>query len=125
MAKQATKRSLVIVEDDESIALAERLILQDQFTVHIAKDGEEGLALIKKHKPHAVVLDVMMPRLSGYEVCRKIREDGTLAHTKVVMVTAKDQQRDETRGLEAGADDYIMKPFEPAELLHVVTQVLR
>ncbi|MDO8642774.1 MAG: response regulator [Candidatus Woesearchaeota archaeon] len=124
MAKTAVKRSLVIVEDDENIALAEQLILQDQFTVHVAKDGEEGLALVRKHKPHAVVLDVMMPRLNGYEVCKKIREDTTLKHTKVVMVTAKDQQKDETKGLDTGADDYIMKPFEPAELLHVVNQVL-
>ncbi len=124
MAKIAAKRSLVIVEDDENIALAEQLILQDQFTVHVAKDGEEGLALVRKHKPHAVVLDVMMPRLNGYEVCKKIREDTTLKHTKVVMVTAKDQQKDETKGLDTGADDYIMKPFEPAELLHVVNQVL-
>lgn len=125
MAKTATKRSLVIVEDDESIALAERLILQEQFTVHVARDGEEGLALVKKHKPHAVVLDIMMPKLSGFEVCKRIREDASIKNTKVVMVTAKDQQRDESRGLESGADDYIMKPFEPAELLHVVNQVLK
>ncbi len=125
MAKTTAKKSLVIVEDDESIALAERLILQEQFNVHIARDGEEGLALVKKHKPHAVVLDIMMPKLSGFEVCKRIREDASIKNTKVVMVTAKDQQRDETKGLDTGADDYIMKPFEPAELLHVVNQVLK
>lgn len=125
MAKTTAKKSLVIVEDDESIALAERLILQEQFNVHVARDGEEGLALVKKHKPHAVVLDIMMPKLSGFEVCKRIREDASIKNTKVVMVTAKDQQRDESKGLESGADDYIMKPFEPAELLHVVNQVLK
>ena len=125
MAKTTGKRSLVIVEDDESIALAERLILQEQFNVHVARDGEEGLALVRKHKPHAVVLDVMMPKLSGFEVCKRIREDAAIKNTKVVMVTAKDQPRDENKGLESGADDYIMKPFEPAELLHVVNQVLK
>lgn len=125
MAKTTAKRSLVIVEDDESIALAERLILQEHFNVHVARDGEEGLALVRKHKPHAVVLDVMMPKLSGFEVCKRIREDASIKNTKVVMVTAKDQQRDESKGLESGADDYIMKPFEPTELLHVVNQVLK
>lgn len=125
MAKTTAKKSLVIVEDDESIALAERLILQEQFNVHVARDGEEGLALVRKHKPHAVVLDIMMPKLSGFEVCKRIREDASIKNTKVVMVTAKDQQRDESKGLDSGADDYIMKPFEPAELLHVVNQVLK
>ena len=119
------KKSIVIVEDEENIALAERLILDEQFNVHVAKDGKEGLDLVKQHKPAAVVLDIMMPRMDGFEVCKRIREDEELKATKVVMVTAKDQKKDEDKGLDTGADDYIMKPFEPAELLHVVNQVLK
>jgi two-component system, OmpR family, alkaline phosphatase synthesis response regulator PhoP len=118
------KKNLVIVEDEENIAQAQKLILQDHFNVHIARDGEEGLALIKQYKPHAVVLDIMMPKLNGFEVCKRIREDSEISSTKVVMVTAKDQRKDELKGMDIGADDYIMKPFEPSELMHVINQVL-
>ncbi len=124
MFKITDKKNIVIVEDEENIAQAQRLILQDQFNVHIARDGEEGLALIRQHRPHAVVLDVMMPKLNGFEVCKRIREDSEIKHTKVVMVTAKDQRKDELKGMDTGADDYIMKPFEPVELMHVINQVL-
>ena len=119
------KKNLVIVEDEENIAMAEKLILQDQFNVHVAKDGEEGLELVRKHKPHAVVLDIMMPKMNGFEVCKKIREDDTIKDTRIVMVTAKDQKQDEDKGMNTGADDYIMKPFEPVELIHVINQVLK
>ena len=118
------KKTVLIVEDDENIAQAEKLILQQHYTVHIAKDGAEGVEMAKKIVPDVVVLDIMMPKLSGIDVCRHIRKDPALCDVKVVMVTAKDQQIDELKGLDAGADDYIVKPFEPDELRHVVHQVL-
>lgn len=118
------KPTIVIVEDDADIALAQKMVLEDQYTVHIAHDGEEGLSLIKEHRPALAILDVMMPKMDGFELCQRIRADKELAKTKVVMVTAKNQDRDEAEGMEAGADDYIMKPFEDVELLHVVKQVL-
>ena len=118
------KKSIVIVEDDINIAKAEALILQKDFNVHVAHDGETGHALVKEVKPDLVILDLMLPKLHGYEVCKKIKEDPELVETKVIMVTAKNENKDEIQGLDIGADDYIMKPFEGTELKHVVNQVL-
>ncbi len=118
------KRSIVIVEDEVNIANAEKLILQSDFDVHMAHDGEEGLRLIKKLRPDAVVLDLMLPKMSGIEICKRIRNDKQIGSTKIVMVTAKNEDRDEMKGMTFGADDYIMKPFEPMELRHVISQVL-
>ncbi len=117
------KKNVLIIEDDENIAKAEELILMNEYNVHIAKDGEEGLKKAKEVKPDLIVLDLMMPKIGGIELCRQIRNDEELKGTKIVMVTAKDQQRDEVKGMETGADDYIMKPFEADELLHVIKQV--
>jgi DNA-binding response OmpR family regulator len=118
------KKSIVIVEDEQNIADAERLILEEHFDVHHAADGEEGLKKIMQIKPDVVLLDLMLPKMSGYSVCSSIRATKALNGTKVIMVTAKNQQRDEDLGMETGADDYIMKPFEAEELIHVVKQVL-
>ncbi len=76
-------------------------------------------------KPNLIVLDIMMPKMSGYEVCKAIKSDSAMSAVKIVMVTAKNQDKDEALGMDIGADDYIMKPFEPEELLHVVSQVLK
>ena len=118
-------KSVVIVEDDVNIALAQKMILEDEYDVHVAHDGEAGFQLIKEKQPHVAILDIMMPRMTGLEVCKQIRQHKGLQNTKVVMVTAKNQDRDEIEGMESGADDYIMKPFEDIELLHVVNQVLK
>jgi|SRR3989344_5740974 len=119
------KKTVVIVEDEIPIALAERLILQDEYIVHLAHDGDQALTTINKVKPDVVILDWMMPKKNGLEVCQAIRANAALKHTKVVMVTAKNTPRDEFIGITNGADDYIAKPFEPIELLHVTKQVLR
>ena len=118
------KPHILIVEDDENIARAEELILQDSYKVSIASDGEEGLRVIKLQKPDVVVLDIMMPKLNGFEVCKQVKADSDLAKTKVIMVTSKNADKDEAEGMNVGADDYIMKPFEATELLHVVKQIL-
>ena len=118
------KKSVVIIEDEINIAKAEELILQEDYEVHLAHDGEAGLSKIREIKPDLVVLDWMLPKLSGVNVLQHVREDPSIAHTKIVMVTAKNQQEDEDKGMERGADDYIMKPFEPVELMHVINQVL-
>ena len=118
------KKSVLIIEDDENIAKAEELILMSDFNVHIAKNGEEGLQKAREIKPDLIVLDLMLPRIGGVDVCRRIRSDDEIAKTKIVMVTAKDQPKDELKGMNVGADDYIMKPFEADELMHVVNQVL-
>ena len=118
------KRCVLIVEDEKNIAEAQSLILEEDFQVHHASNGEEGLEMANKLKPHLVILDIMLPKMSGYEVCKKIKSNADLKHTKIVMVTAKNQQIDENLGMGLGADDYIMKPFEADELKHVVYQAL-
>jgi len=119
------KKNLLIIEDEENIARAQELILADEFNVSVAKDGAEGLRKAKKLKPDVIVLDLMMPKMNGIEVCKSIKSDKSLSHTKVVMVTAKNKPEDELKGMDTGADDYIMKPFEADELKHVISQVLK
>jgi len=122
-AKTAAKKTVLIIEDQDAIAEAERIILQDQYNVHLASDGLEGLKKVRAIRPDAVVLDIMMPHVDGFEVCKQIREDPSLNHVKIV-VTSKNREHDEQKGMGIGADDYIMKPFEPVELLHVLQQML-
>ncbi|MBI4153370.1 response regulator [Candidatus Woesearchaeota archaeon] len=118
------KKTVVIVEDEKPIAEAERLILESEYNVHLVHDGEKAIDRIRAVKPDLVILDLMLPKMSGIDVCKTIRNNKTLSHTKVVMVTAKNTDKDEMKGMDIGADDYIMKPFEPVELLHVSRQVL-
>lgn len=118
------KPSLIIVEDDANIALAEKSILEQEYDVHVAHDGAAGLEMARQLRPDLVVLDLMMPKMDGTEVCRRIRADPDLCATKIVMVTAKNRPDDEQQGMDLGADDYIMKPFEAVELRHVIRQVL-
>lgn len=119
------KKTVLIVEDEHNIAKAEEMILSQEYDVHVAHDGEAGLAKAREIKPDVMVLDVMMPKMSGFDVCKAIRADGKLDSVKIVMVTAKNQQKDEMQGMDIGANDYIMKPFEPEELLHVIRQTLK
>lgn len=122
--QKTAKKTVLIIEDQQAIAEAERIILQEQYEVHLASDGLEGLKKARSIKPDAVVLDIMMPHVDGFEVCKQIREDPSLNQVKIVMVTSKNREYDEKKGIGLGADDYIMKPFEPVELLHVLKQVL-
>src|SRR3989344_4133650 len=118
------KKSVLIIEDEKHIAEAQSLILSELYRVHHAPDGAKGVEMANKLKPDVVILDIMLPKMSGYEVCRKIRSNAELKSTKIVMVTAKNQQIDESTGMGIGADDYIMQPFEADELKHVIDQVL-
>ena len=123
-SRPSSKPIILIVEDEVSIARAQELILSERYHVHLAHDGVAGLSKARELKPNLIVLDIMMPKMSGYEVCKAVKNDPELGGTKIVMVTAKNQDKDEDLGMDIGADDYIMKPFEPDELLHVVSQVL-
>ena len=115
---------ILVVEDDDNIrhGLA-ALLTANGYAVDEAGDGEAGLAAFARAKPDLVLLDVMMPGMSGYDVCRAIRKDD--ARTPVVMLTAKDDEIDKVLGLELGADDYIVKPFGVRELLARLAAVLR
>ncbi len=123
--KVSGRKTLLIIEDEKNIALAEKLILENDFDVHLAHDGKEGHDKALVLRPDIILLDIMLPSMSGFDVCKRLRTNASLQHTKIVMVTAKDQDKDELMGMDLGADDYIMKPFEADELIHVVNQVLK
>ena len=116
-------QKIVVVEDDINIAELLRLYLEkDGFEVLIAHDGGEGLRLAESEKPDLVMLDIMLPIMDGWQVCRAIRKN---SKTPIIMLTAKGETEDKVTGLEMGADDYIVKPFEVKELLARVHAVLR
>ena len=111
-------KRVLIAEDEPSIlASLEFLMRQNGFDTRSAADGEEALSLAATFRPHLVLLDIMLPRRSGLEVCRLIRSDAALAGTRVLMLTAKGGKREVERGLEAGADDYVTKPFSTQDLV--------
>jgi DNA-binding response OmpR family regulator len=119
-----SKRTVLVIEDDEAMAVA----LQDGFSsegdrVLRARDGASGLALASNHAADILILDVMLPKLSGLDVCRRLRRDGS--NVPIIMLTARGQEIDRVVGLRAGADDYVTKPFSFLELLARVEAVLR
>ena len=117
---------ILIIEDDPSLVELLRYNLENEgFEVSIARDGEEGLESIATQAPDLVVLDWMLPNVSGIEVCRQLRQKSETRSMPVIMLTAKGEESDRLRGLETGADDYIVKPFSPAELTARIKAVLR
>lgn len=121
------KKALVI-EDDKNIAELLRLYLEkDGFEVVIAGDGGTGLQLAGEIAPDVILLDIMLPVMDGWQVCREIRHDSkaAIAKTPIIMLTAKGETFDKVSGLEMGADDYVTKPFEVKELLARIHAVMR
>src|SRR3954464_5257801 len=118
------KGLVLVVEDERPIADLVRLYLsRDGFGVHVEHDGAAGLAAARRLRPVACVLDIALPGMEGTEICRRLREDGDW--TPVVFLTARDDEVDRVLGLELGGDDYLTKPFSPAELVARVKAVLR
>jgi DNA-binding response OmpR family regulator len=108
----------MIAEDEPSIvASLEFLMKQGGFDTRVARDGEEALALLAAYRPHVVLLDIMLPRVDGLEICRWVRAEAALSGTRVLLLTAKGGARDVERGMHAGADDYLTKPFSTQELV--------
>jgi DNA-binding response OmpR family regulator len=119
-----TGATVLVAEDDEDILLlVVTRLRRDGFEVVTARNGEEALALAYEHRPQVAVLDVGMPPPDGLEVVRRIREDESMARTRLLILTAKAQESDVRRGLEAGADAYVSKPFSPAELADRVREL--
>ncbi len=119
------KRRVLIVEDEPNIVLSLEFLLQREgYDTAVAVDGEEGLALVRRWHPDVVLLDVMMPKRNGYEVCRTIKADAELAALPVIIVSAKGQEVEVLKGLELGASAYITKPFGNAEILEAIRAVL-
>ncbi|MCG8460432.1 MAG: response regulator transcription factor, partial [Holophagales bacterium] len=116
--------TLLIVEDDESMAVALRDGFElEGYSVRSARDGLEALEMVAAHRPDLIVLDVMLPRLSGLDVCRRLRADGR--GVPILLLTARGQEIDKVLGLELGADDYVTKPFSFLELATRVKALLR
>ncbi|MGH2790782.1 MAG: response regulator transcription factor [Actinomycetota bacterium] len=117
--------TVLVVEDDPDVReLIARKLAQAGFEVHTRQDGQAGLEATSEVAPDIVLLDVMMPRLDGIEVCRRMRAEPSTASVPVIMLTAKAQEADVDRGFGVGADDYIIKPFSPRELINRVQAVL-
>ena len=117
---------ILLVEDEKNIAKVVSYNLEKEgYQVLLAKDGEEALELARGSGPDLVLLDLMLPKMDGLEVCRQIRSDSKISRLPIIMLTAKTQETDRVVGLEMGADDYIPKPFSPRELVARVKAVLR
>lgn len=118
-------KKVLIVDDEQNIVISvEFLMRREGFDVEVAQDGEEGLARIRSHRPDLVLLDVMMPKLNGFEVCKAVRSDPALAGVRILMLTAKGRAAEIEKGLSLGADGYIPKPFATRELVAKVKELL-
>ncbi len=118
-------KKILIAEDEPSIVVAlEYLLQRSGYDVHIARNGDEALKQVEAHVPDLVLLDVMMPLRSGYEVCKRIRERPDWRHIKIVMLSAKGRDAEVNKGLAAGADLYITKPFSTREMVEKINSLL-
>jgi two-component system cell cycle response regulator len=120
-----TARVLIVDDIAANLRLLEAKLLNEYYEVAVAASGEEALAAVPRWMPDVVLLDVMMPRMDGYEVCRRLKADPATAHVPVVMVTALTDQAERVRGLEAGADDFLSKPVDDATLFARLRALLR
>lgn len=120
------KSTILVVDDDPIILEIYQAILNDLYDIHLAESGEMALELLDTHpNTDIILLDIMMPGMNGYEVCRKIRQNTRLSHVKVILVSAKSQIEERLLGYEIGADDYITKPFEEEEIIAKLKVFLR
>ena len=119
------KRVLIIEDDKDIVELVRYNLEKEDFQVTAAADGLSGLAQVRKSPPDVLLLDLMLPKLSGLEVCKEIRREPSLNQLPILMVTARGDEADRVIGLELGADDYVVKPFSPRELVARIKALLR
>jgi DNA-binding response OmpR family regulator len=118
-------QKILIVDDEPNILVSlEYLMKREGFEVLLARDGQEALEVLRREHPRLVLLDVMMPRKSGFEVCQELRADEAIRDTLVLMLTAKGRDTDVAKGLGVGADAYVTKPFSTRELVEKVRKLL-
>jgi two-component system alkaline phosphatase synthesis response regulator PhoP len=118
-------KKILIADDNENIREALTYLLEDEgYKLWMAKDGAEALKEVRNVRPDILFLDIMMPEMNGYDVCRIIKNDPELSKTYVIMLTAKGQVAEQERGKEVGADEYIVKPFSPMEILSKIKKLL-
>ncbi len=120
------QKRILIADDNENIREALTYLLEDEgYSLSMAKDGAETLAKVREVHPDILFLDIMMPEINGYDVCRTIKNDPELRNIYVIMLTAKGQAAEQERGRAAGADEYIVKPFSPMEILAKIKNILK
>ena len=118
-------KKVLIADDEPSIVAAVEFLLQrGGYEVHVARDGDEALRLVEATHPDLVLLDVMMPQKSGYDVCKRIRERSDWRHIKIIMLSAKGRDAEVSKGLTMGADIYVTKPFSTRELMDKIKGLL-
>jgi len=118
-------RRVVIADDEPNLVLPlEYMLKREGYEVTVARDGQEALEAIARVHPHLVLLDVMMPRKSGFDVCQMLRADEAHRDLRIMLLTAKGRDDDVAKGLALGADAYVVKPFSPRELLQKVRELL-
>jgi DNA-binding response OmpR family regulator len=119
-----TQRVLIVDDEPNIVVSLEYLMKKEGYEVAVATDGEAALAQLKAYRPHLVLLDIMMPRKSGYEVCEAARADPDLAGIRIVMLTAKGRDFEVAKGMALGADAYVTKPFSTKDLVTLVKALL-
>ena len=120
------RQKILIIEDEPDVTdLLTRQLVKAQFEAITASNGESGIAAAREQKPALIILDLMLPKMSGLEVCRILKSDDETRHIPIIMLTAKAEEVDRIVGLEFGADDYVTKPFSPREVVLRVQAILR
>ena len=118
-------KKILIVDDEERVRrLIETTLDIGDFQIFQAKDGEEALKIAQEEKPALILLDIMMPGMDGFEVCKRLKSNSETKSSYIIMLTAKGQKQNIEKGYAVGTDDYFVKPFSPMELLNKVEQVL-
>ncbi len=118
-------KKILIVDDEPNIVMSlEYAFKKKDFEVFIARDGTEALEIAKAEEPHVILLDIMMPKMDGYETLRQIRKNKALKSTKVIFLSAKSKLADVEKGLELGADSYVTKPFSIKKVISDVTNMI-
>jgi DNA-binding response OmpR family regulator len=125
MAEAAAPRILIADDNAVGVELLEAYLAGTDYDIRTAVDGDDTLRKVKEWSPDLILLDVMMPKFSGFEVCKRLRADATTRNTAVLMVTALDQPSDIDRAVDAGTDDFLTKPINKAELLLRIRALLR
>ncbi len=120
------KRKILIIEDDRDIVeMLDYNLKEEGYETVSAFNGEQGIALAGKERPDLIILDIMLPVMDGFEVCRALKNDHSVSHIPIIILSAKSQEMDKVVGLELGADDYVTKPFSPRELIARTRAILR
>jgi DNA-binding response OmpR family regulator len=120
-----SQQKILIIEDEKDMSEAIKLRLEaNNFTVIAAFDGPEGLSLARSENPDLIILDIMLPKMDGFRVCRMLKFDEKYAKIPIIMLTARSQQKDIEQGTEMGADAYMTKPFKSEELLEKIKTLL-